>query len=115
MPKPLPPSNHPAHTEQLGQINQKILAAGETLPTVQLRDGSTVQTGTVAALLHNVALYNAGARGQVEHEMALAVPTLFKVGLFDLFAPAEWMQGGSPGRRRVGELAQAWLDQQRDA
>jgi hypothetical protein len=57
---------NPENTEQLRDINQKILAAGESLPAVQLKDGSRVQTGTVATMLHNVALYNTGARGDVE-------------------------------------------------
>ena len=86
-----------------------MLAPGEHLPQVRLKDGTTVQTGTVAAMLHNVARFNAGERGQVEAELALAVPTLIQVGLFDLFAPEEWMAGDNPGRARVGQLAQRLL------
>ncbi|MFT3719600.1 hypothetical protein [Pseudorhodoferax sp.] len=97
------------NTGQLAAINHKIVAAGEVLPAVQLKDGSTVQTGTVAAMLHNVALYNAGERGQVERELALSIPTLVKVGLFDLFAPEEWISGANPGRRFVGERALDYL------
>lgn len=93
----------------LAAINQRIVAEGEVLPEVTLKDGSRVQTGTVATLLHNITRYNAGERGTVEEELAAAIPTLFKVGLFDLFPPDEWLAGGNPGRRRVGELARAYL------
>ncbi|MFT4194027.1 hypothetical protein [Ottowia sp.] len=89
----------------LGQVNQKIVRAGEVLPAVTLLDGSRVQTGTVATMLHNIARYNAGERGDIEHELALAIPTLFKVGLFELFPPAEWIAGDNPGRAFVGRLA----------
>jgi len=105
--------HEPENTAQLGAINQKILAAGESLPAVCLKDGSTVQTGTVATMLHNVALYNAGARGEVERELELAVPTLIKVGLFALFPPQEWIDGSNPGRRFVGEKAREMLQRQR--
>lgn len=93
-------------SDQLASVNAKILAPGESLPAVRLQDGTRVQTGTVATMLHNVALYNAGARGAVEQELELAVPTLLKVGLFDLFPPQEWMSGNNPGRAFVGALAQ---------
>src|SRR5690349_1253982 len=93
---------------ELKNINQKILAEGESLPAVTLKDGSRVQTGTVATMLHNIKLYDDGVRGAVEHELELSIPTLFKVGLFDLFGPEEWMNGSSPGRRFVGEKALAY-------
>lgn len=99
-------------TEKLALINRKIVAGGETLPSVQLQDGSRVQTGTVAAMLQNIRQYNAGERGQVEEELALAIPTLIKVGLFDLFTPDEWIAGDNPGRRYVGELAKKALADQ---
>ncbi|MEO5795387.1 MAG: hypothetical protein ABIP34_10830 [Rhodoferax sp.] len=101
----------PSSTEAiiLARVNQKILAAGETLPRVTLHDGSQVQTGTVAAMLHNVALYNAGARGEVEHELELAIPTLVKIGLFALFGPEEWCSGSNPGRQFVGLKAKEYL------
>lgn len=105
-------TREPENTAQLGAINQKIIAAGESLPAVRLKDGSTVQTGTVATMLHNVALYNAGTRGEVERELELAVPTLIKVGLFALFPPQEWIDGGNPGRRFVGEKALEFLQRQ---
>lgn len=97
------------NTDQLAAINHKIVSEGEVLPSVQLKDGSRVQTGTVAAMLHNINLYNSGERGQVEKELELAVPTLIKVGLFDLFAPEDWINGSNPGRRFVGERAKEHL------
>ncbi|MBA8734534.1 DUF7709 family protein [Chromobacterium violaceum] len=100
---------HVQHTEALSAINRKVIADGETLPAVKLRDGSTVQTGTVATMLVNIAAYNRGERGEVENQLELAVPTLFKVGLFDLFPPEEWTRGDNPGRKLVGELAGRWL------
>lgn len=104
-------SDHaPENTEQLGTINQKIISGGETLPAVRLKDGSKVQTGTVATMLYNVDRYNAGARGDVERELELAVPTLLKVGLFTLFPPEEWIHGENPGRRFVGRKAREYLD-----
>lgn len=93
------------NTQKLATINQKLVAEGETLPAVTLKDGSKVQTGTVATLLYNISLYNAGERGQVEEEIRLAIPTLFKVGLFDLFSIEEWVAGENPGRKFVGEEA----------
>ncbi|PRC95288.1 DUF7709 family protein [Solimicrobium silvestre] len=97
------------HNQQLAQINQKIIADGETLPSVMLKDGSSVQTGTVATMLHNINLYNAGQRGTVETELELAIPTLFKVGLFDLFVPDEWLSDGNSGRQFVGRKAKEFL------
>lgn len=102
----------PRNLDELARVNQKILAAGETLPAVTLGDGTKVQTGTVATMLHNVKLYDAGARGQVEQELELSVPTLLKVGLFDLFTPEEWIAGTSAGRRFVGRKAQEHLARQ---
>ena len=103
------PHNAPKNTEQLASINQKILAQGESLPSVTLRDGSRVQTGTVATMLVNISLYNQGSRGEVERELELSVPTLFKVGLFDLFPVDDWINGSNPGRRFVGEKAREYL------
>ncbi len=97
------------NTEHLAAINQRILADGESLPAVKLQDGSTVQTGTVAMMLHNVAAYNRGERGAVERELELSVPTLIKVGLLDLFAPEEWIAGDNAGRRFVGTKAKEYL------
>jgi hypothetical protein len=89
----------------LAAINQKILADGESLPMVQLKDGSKVQTGTVATMLRNIALYNAGERGDIELQLEAAIPTVVKVGLFDLFPPEQWIAGDNPGRTLVGTLA----------
>lgn len=97
------------NTEQLATVNQKVVSEGEILPSVYLKDGSKVQTGTVAAMLYNITLYNAGERGQVEKELEMAVPTLIKVGLFNLFPIEEWIAGMNPGRRFVGECAKAYL------
>lgn len=89
----------------LANINKKILADGETLPAVMLKDGSKVQTGTVATMLHNVTRYNEGVRGDIELELELSIPTLVKVGLFDLFPVEEWIAGTNEGRRFVGTKA----------
>ena len=95
----------PKHTDALKAINEQLVADGETLPAVRLKDGSRVQTGTVAMMLENIRRYDAGERGDVERQLELAIPTLYKVGLFDLFPPEEWTRGGSPGRRFLGEAA----------
>lgn len=100
------------NTDKLGTINRKVIADGEAFPAVKLKDGSRVRTGTVAAMLQNVALYDAGERGEIERELESAIPTLVKVGLFDLFSPGEWISGSSPGRRFVGERAKAYLSGQ---
>ncbi|KAH7033848.1 hypothetical protein BKA57DRAFT_415677 [Linnemannia elongata] len=89
----------------LANINKKILADGESLPEVMLKDGSKVQTGTVATMLHNVTRYNEGARGDIEKELELSIPTLVTVGLFDLFPAEEWIAGTNAGRRFVGTKA----------
>ena len=47
-------------TKELAEINQKVVQDGEVLPQVKLKDGSRMQTGTVATMLHNINLYNAG-------------------------------------------------------
>ncbi|MCH7388722.1 hypothetical protein MMO39_15665 [Acinetobacter modestus] len=96
-------------TKELAEINQKVVQDGEVLPQVKLKDGSRVQTGTVATMSHNINLYNAGVRGAVEEELILAVPTLFKVGMFDLFSVDEWINGTNAGRRFVGEQAKQFL------
>lgn len=98
----------------LQQINQKILKEGETLPAVTLKDGTKVQTGTVATMLHNIKLYNQGERGKIEEELILSIPTLLKVGLFDLFSIEEWKQGDNPGRKFVGEQAEIFIKRQVD-
>ncbi|WP_280563956.1 MULTISPECIES: hypothetical protein [unclassified Chromohalobacter] len=102
----------PKNTEQLGSINKKVVADGEELPTVHLKDGSKVQTGTVATMLRNVALYNSGERGEVEEQLEAAIPTLIKVGLFELFSVEEWINGSNPGRSFVGRHAKKFLAKQ---
>ena len=103
------PANDALHVAELSRVNQKITDGAAALPAVTLKDGSLVQTGTVATMLYNIALYNAGERGAVEEELKLAIPTLFKVGLFELFPPQEWIDGDNPGRSLVGTLAQAFM------
>lgn len=98
------------NTTDLSVINKKIVAEGERLPLVTLKDGSSVQTGTVATMLHNVKLYNAGERGDIESQLEAAIPTLIKVGLFDLFSIEEWIYGSNAGRRLVGLKARDYLD-----
>lgn len=100
------------NSNQLSSINQKIIQEGEVLPAVTLKDGTKVQTGTVATMLHNIDLYNQGLRGEVEQELILAIPTLIKVGLFDLFSPDEWISGDNLGRRFIGEKAKQFLASQ---
>ncbi|KXZ73096.1 DUF7709 family protein [Acinetobacter venetianus] len=97
---------------ELSEINQKVVQDGEILPQVKLKDGSRVQTGTVATMLHNINLYNTGVRGEVEDELILAIPTLIKVGMFELFSIDEWIQGDNPGRKFVGEKAKAFFESQ---
>lgn len=98
------------HTERLASINSKIVSEGEILPAVTLKDGSIVQTGTVATLLHNIRLYNAGERSEIQKELKLAIPSLIKVGLFDLFPPDEWINTNNEGRKFVGVCAKKYLE-----
>jgi hypothetical protein len=97
-------------TKQLANINKKVIEDGQTFPTVKLKDGSKVQTGTVAAMLCNIQLYNSGKRGEVEKELILAIPTLLKVGLFDLFSVDEWIIGNNAGRQFLGEQVKQYLE-----
>lgn len=97
---------------QLASINQKVIEDGQTLPAVKLKDGTQVQTGTVVTMLYNIQRYNAGERGEVEQELILAIPTLFKVGLFDLFSAKEWINGENQGRKFVGEQAKEYQNKQ---
>lgn len=101
--------NSVENTEQLAAVNQKVVGDGEVLPSVHLKDGSKVQTGTVATMLYNINLYNSGERGLVEKELELTIPTLVKVGMFDLFSVDEWVAGTNPGRRFVGQCAKNYL------
>lgn len=96
-------------SNELSEINKKIIADGEQLPSVRLKDGAYVQTGTVATMLHNIKLYNAGERGTIEKELETSIPTLIKVGLFELFCIEEWIAGDNPGRKLVGLKAKELL------
>lgn len=102
------PATDALHVAELSRVNQKITDGAADLPAVTLKDGSRVQTGTVATMLYNIALYNAGERGAVEEELKMAIPTLFKVGLFELFPPQQWIDGDNPGRSFVGTHARAY-------
>ena len=102
----------PSDPSVLSAVNHKIVAEGETLPLVRLKDGTEVQTGTVGAVLQNIRLYNQGERGQVEQDLQAAVPTLWRVGLFDLFTPQEFMAGDNAGRKYLGQLAQQYNEAQ---
>lgn len=93
----------------LGEINKKILLEGEELPIVTLKDGESVQTGTVATMLHNLRRYNDGERGSIEQELKIALPTLIKIGLFELFSPEEWLTEKNPGRNFLGLIALKYL------
>lgn len=79
------------NNKKLSKVNQKILQENQNFPIVTLKDGTPVQTGTVAVLLYNIQRYNGGERGQIEEEMRLAIPILFKIGFFELFPPNEWI------------------------
>ena len=93
--------------QTLAAVNQKILAPGEVLPEVILKDGRRVQTGTVATLIINMKLFNRGEK--VKHELEAAIPTLVNVGMFDLFSPEEWLAGDNPARHFVGQKALDYL------
>lgn len=111
------PTSNTSSGDALAALNSKTL--GANMPVITLADGSKVQTGTVGALLMNIKAYDNLAASSTtpaaekEAKMAdldtafrTALPLIKKVGLLDLFEPAEWMQGSrSAGRKRVGELA----------
>ncbi|CAF1408769.1 unnamed protein product [Rotaria sordida] len=104
-------------TNDVQSIYCRILnvAEGIELPAVQLKDGSAVQTGTVAAMLKNIERFNNGENkegDEARHELERCVPVLLRVGLFQLFTPDEWInnngQQDNPGRRFVGQLAKQY-------
>lgn len=95
----------------LAQVNQKILAQGEVLPGVTLKDGSRVQTGTVAAMVMNVELFNRGE--DVGDELEAAVPTLVNAGLFRLFSPEEWFAGDNRARHFLAKKALEYMEVQK--
>ncbi|KAF2187134.1 hypothetical protein K469DRAFT_705693 [Zopfia rhizophila CBS 207.26] len=100
-------------SSNLASINSATL--GVNMPIVTLPDGSKAQTGTVGALLVNIKAYDelAGQESNVdqakkeelEARMTASLPLLKRVGVFSLFTPEEWVQGSSPGRKFIGELA----------
>lgn len=60
----------------------------------------------------NVKAYDAAddtSRIELESAIRSAIPTLHKVGMFDLFAPEEWISNRSLGRSLVGRLAQDYI------
>ena len=99
----------PSSTEAiiLARVNQKIHATGDAHQRADLHDDSHLHT--VTTLLRNVALYNAGARGEVEKELEQAIPSLLEIGLIGLFSPEEWCSGTNLGRQFVGLKAQVYL------
>ena len=99
-----------ADQQQLGNVNNQLVAQGQSFPEVTLKDGSRVQTGTVAALLNNIKRFNAGVK-EAEQDIRVAVPTVAQVGLFDLFPPEEWKSVSNPGRSLVGKLGSDHLKQ----
>ncbi len=97
--------------EAIQAINNKTLgtSSSSSFPVVTLPNGDKLPTGTVGALLVNIKTYDAAttreAREALEPAIRAAVPVLQKVGMFDLFRPAEWICGESPGRALVGRIA----------
>ncbi|KAL7904949.1 hypothetical protein GGI35DRAFT_190675 [Trichoderma velutinum] len=95
--------------EDLQKINNKTLGTdANAFPVITLPGGQKVPTGTVGALLVNIKIYDASndeERKSIEPAIRAAIPVLQRVGMFDLFKPQEWIQGGSPGRALVGKLA----------
>ncbi|KAJ5095268.1 hypothetical protein N7532_007559 [Penicillium argentinense] len=103
--------------EALQETNNKALGtAAGTFPIVTLPDGRKVPTGTVGALLVNIKAFDEGfdegsEEDRVRLELAIrsAIPTLHKIGMFDLFAPDEWFSQSSTGRSLVGQLAKDYI------
>lgn len=97
----------------LQAINNKTLGTSAgSFPVVTLPNGEKIPTGTVGALLVNIAAYDAAAylgdaaaQATLEEAIRAAVPVLQKVGLFELFAPSEWDSKKSKGRSLVGQVA----------
>lgn len=121
---------HVAHTRPSLQLNEAELTRlnsatlGAEMPEITLANGQKVQTGTVGALLRNIFAYDElirlldstteAQKNQLNAEVAkyelmlkTPLPLLQKVGLFDLFSPEEWVNGGTPGRKFVGRCALA--------
>ncbi|KAJ5813980.1 uncharacterized protein N7503_000730 [Penicillium pulvis] len=100
-------------TDALQETNNKTLGtAAGTFPVITLPDGRKVPTGTVGALLVNIKAYDEGdetIKAELEPAIQSAIPTLHKVGMFDLFAPEEWTSSRSLGRSLVGRLAHDYI------
>ncbi|KAJ6002798.1 hypothetical protein N7451_005345 [Penicillium sp. IBT 35674x] len=100
-------------TDALQETNNKTLGtAAGTFPVITLPDGRKVPTGTVGALLVNIKAYDEGdetIKAELEPAIQSAIPTLHKVGMFDLFAPEEWISSRSLGRSLVGRLAHDYI------
>lgn len=99
--------------EALQETNNKSLGTSAgTFPIITLPDGRKVPTGTVGALLVNIKAYDEGSeeqRAELEPALRSAIPTLHKVGMFDLFTPEEWASDRSLGRSLVGQLARDYI------
>lgn len=102
----------------MGSTYCRILnvAEGSSLPTVQLKDGSSIQIGTVAAMLKNIEPFNNGENKEGDEariELERCIPVLIRVSLFQLFTLDEWItnngQQDNPGRKFVGQLAKKYL------
>ena len=103
---------------KLAAVNNATLGTDFTtaFPIVKTKDGSSVPTGTVAALLINIKAYDEAHAAHdtdkmkgLEEKIVAAVPVLKKVGMFDLFSAEEWEAGsvekGKYGRALVGKAA----------
>jgi hypothetical protein len=131
------------YVDRLREVKESFVVQGEKLPAVMLPDGTKVQTGTVGALLPNIKLYDRIIAGEViegelsvltcsqrlfwsdvgtskaklEEALTIPIPTLRKIGLFDIFPVDDWMTGSSEGRRFVGLRAKNmgyWCDEWTD-
>ena len=100
--------------ESLQETNNKTLGTtAGAFPIVTLPDGRKLPTGTVGALLVNIKSYDEATeeqRAELEPAIQSAIPTLVKIGMFNLFTPQEWASQRSPGRNLVGKLAREFLE-----
>lgn len=99
--------------EALQETNNKTLGTtAGAFPIVTLPDGRKVPTGTVGALLVNIKAFDESddeRRVEIATAIKSAIPTLHKVGMFDLFTPDEWASESSPGRSLVGQFAKEFI------
>lgn len=101
----------------LAAANNATLGPESTaaFPVIKMKDGSSVPTGTIGALLVNIKAYDQAYAANdtnkmkdLEQKMVAAVPLLKKIGFFDLFSAEEWEAGankGKHGRAFVGKTA----------